>query len=44
LPNEQNFTRAAPFSDTESEEGAGGAAVTFGIVKPELQRVNITNE
>ncbi|CAB4427205.1 unnamed protein product [Rhizophagus irregularis] len=28
-----------PFSDTESEKGAGGAAVTFGVVKTELQRV-----
>ncbi|RGB36098.1 hypothetical protein C1646_758543 [Rhizophagus diaphanus] len=43
LPNEQNFTRAAPFSKTKSEEGTGGAAATFGVVKPELQRVNITN-
>ncbi|CAB4493671.1 unnamed protein product [Rhizophagus irregularis] len=30
--------RGGPFSDTGSEEG-GGAAVTFGVVKPELQRV-----
>ncbi|CAB4445144.1 unnamed protein product [Rhizophagus irregularis] len=31
--------RGGSFSDTEPEEGAGGAAVTFGVVKPELQRV-----
>ncbi|RGB41170.1 hypothetical protein C1646_663238 [Rhizophagus diaphanus] len=36
--------RGRPLSDTESEESAGGAAVTFGVVKTELQRVNITNE
>ncbi|PKK71649.1 hypothetical protein RhiirC2_744238 [Rhizophagus irregularis] len=31
--------RDGSFSDTEPEEGADGAAVTFGVVKPELQRV-----
>jgi eukaryotic translation initiation factor 2C len=36
--------RGGSFSDTESEESAGGAAVAFGEVKPDLQRVNITNK
>ncbi|GBC16598.2 Piwi domain-containing protein [Rhizophagus irregularis DAOM 181602=DAOM 197198] len=31
--------RGGSFSDTESEESAGGAAVAFGEVKPVLQRV-----